>query len=320
MSSLQDDYNDYNDDPMGLYLSRGWSVGGDNGQLLFLIFNALLLGLGKGGVPGLATVATALTVATSPTDIPNGLTYAVSLQVPILTMIDISAAWLHSKDLVWPPIAILVPFTVLGMILGQIADTYYLSDAGARILVGLLLLLILAFQVAQSYLMKKNDKKSSSSNNNGDSSSSSSTSTILPLTTSSSTTTATTKMYSGRFLRWGGFVGIVGGAATMLTNAMGPILNVYLLSIVKLNPSSYIGTRAMFFCIANLWKLPMRFISGTIEFRMLPLAFVLGLCSVLGVLCAKPILVRIPPKHFVTLELSVVALSGIRLCYMGLFP
>ena len=50
-----------NNDPMGEYVELGWSI---DGQLPLLIAIAAILGLGKGGVPGLATVATAATVAT----------------------------------------------------------------------------------------------------------------------------------------------------------------------------------------------------------------------------------------------------------------
>lgn len=42
-------------------------------QLPTLIGISLLLGLGKGGVPGLATVATAATVLTAPPDVVGGL-------------------------------------------------------------------------------------------------------------------------------------------------------------------------------------------------------------------------------------------------------
>ena len=42
-------------------------------QLPTLITISFLLGLGKGGVPGLATVATAATVLTAPTDVVGGL-------------------------------------------------------------------------------------------------------------------------------------------------------------------------------------------------------------------------------------------------------
>ena len=39
-----------------------------------------------------------------------------------------------------------------------------------------------------------------------------------------------------------GLVGVVGGFATILTNSMGPILNVYLLAL-QLGPSEFVGTR-----------------------------------------------------------------------------
>ena len=106
----------------------------------------------------------------------------------------------------------------------------------------------------------------------------------------------------------------------MLTNAMGPILNVYLLSVVQLSPTAYIGTRAMFFCFLNMGKIPMRFMAGTLGWSMLPLAGTLGIVSVIGVVGAKPIMLSMKEENFVKLELAVVAFSGLRLCYMGLFP
>lgn len=100
---------------------------------------------------------------------------------------------------------------------------------------------------------------------------------------------------------------------------MGPILNVYLLSVVQLSPTAYIGTRAAFFCFINCGKLPMRFSNGTLGWEMIPLAAFLGLVSVVGVHCAKPIMLSMKEDQFVKLELAVVAFSGIRLCWMGLY-
>ncbi|KAL3804154.1 hypothetical protein HJC23_013673 [Cyclotella cryptica] len=117
---------------------------------------------------------------------------------------------------------------------------------------------------------------------------------------------------------WASAVGIIGGCATMLTNSMGPILNVYLLSVAELSPQSYVGTRAMFFCFLNLGKLPMRVIGGTLGAVMLPLVAGLGLVSVFGVLLAKPIMLGMNEKTFVRLELGVVAFAGLRLCYLGI--
>lgn len=342
------------------YVTQAWSL---DGQLPLLIGIAALLGLGKGGVPGFATVATAATVATSPTQIPGGLGLAVALQVPILTMIDISASWIHYKDLDFETIKLLLPTSFCGMALGTWLDKH-LTDSSARLLVGILLLLILTIQLTKNYIMALFDPKQAQQNNNkqltekeskedlellqaegganakndnnllqdaksplrrrGHHDASSSEPTTVKTTSNSSPATKNTnnnnngKIDRNTKLIWACVVGIVGGAATMLTNAMGPILNVFLLSVVQLSPTAYIGTRAMFFCFLNCGKLPLRFLNGTLGLPMLPLAGFLGVVSVIGVMGAKPIMLSMSEANFVRLELSVVAFSGLRLCWMGL--
>ena len=56
------------------------------------------------------------------TTVEGGLGYAVALQVPILTMIDISAAWLHYRKLDWRTVKILLPLSFVGMYIGQTVD------------------------------------------------------------------------------------------------------------------------------------------------------------------------------------------------------
>ena len=85
----------------------------------------------------------------------------------------------------------------------------------------------------------------------------------------------------------------------MLTNSMGPILNVYLLSVAELSPQSYVGTRAMFFCFLNMGKVPMRIVGGTLGMSMMPLIMGLGVVSVLGVALAKPIMLGMNEGTFV---------------------
>jgi len=334
-------------DSMSAFVADGWSL---EGRLPLLIGIAALLGLGKGGVPGFATVATAMTVATSPTNIPGGLGLAVALQVPILCMIDISAAWLHFKDLDFESIKLLLPMSFLGMALGTWLDKR-LTDASARFLVGLLLLMILAVQLGKDMIMGTKNTSSSSKDvkevetsvesdlEGGQTPSFSATNSPLRRRNCSSDSpvgatdpkvhgtseksekehSKTTTLDRKTKYIWAITVGIVGGAATMLTNAMGPILNVYLLSVVQLSPTAYIGTRAMFFCFLNIGKVPMRFYNRTLGWSMIPLAGFLGMVSVVGVMGAKPIMLSMSQENFVRLELAVIAFSGLRLCWMGMY-
>lgn len=297
---------------MDAYVNQASDI---NGQLILLILIAATMGLGKGGVPGFATIATALTVSTAPISITGGLGYAVALQVPILTMIDVSAAWLHKDKLDWPTVWLLLPLSFAGMAIGQILDRY-MTDSAARILVGSILLSILFMRIWKdcvAAVLGKDHRFIRNSNKLDHKNSSES----LPYSASPPPSQSFNNMSLVTF-GWASVVGLIGGAATMLTNSMGPILNVYLLSVRQLSPAAYIGTRAMFFCFINLGKLPMRFMSGTLGWPMIPLAAGLGLVSVLGVFCAKPIMMSMSERTFVRLELSVVAFAGVRLMWTGL--
>ena len=281
-----------------------------NGQLPLLIFLAAVMGLGKGGVPGFATIATALCVATAPLHIPSGLGYAVALQGPILTMIDVSAAWIHKEKIHWPSVWLLLPTSLLGMLVGQILAGF-MTDAVARILVGFILLSILLLKVWKDVaklvcpqLLRKRKRRTSKL-------------VEVDLEKASVREEKSNGDDSSKEAYWGYIVGFFGGAATMLTNSMGPILNVYLLSIQRLSPSEYIGTRAMFFCFLNLGKTPMRFYAGVLGWPMIPLAVCLGFISILGVVCAKPIMLSMSEQTFVRLELMVIFIAGIKLFVQG---
>jgi len=301
------------------YVAQASGIG-VSGQLILLIFISFIMGLGKGGVPGFATIATALVVSTAPVDIQGGLGYAVALMVPILTMIDIYAAWLHKDSLDWSTVFFLLPTSFMGMVLGQFLDRY-LTDSSARILVGSILLGLL-------FLRLRIDINVSGTSNHPQSKPDPHPQLILPITsstTSSTTTIEETKTptsyitYTVADVGWACVVGIIGGAATMLTNSMGPILNVYLLSIRKLSPSSFVGTRAVFFCFLNLIKLPLRFATGTLGWPMIPLAGGLGCVALIGVYFGKPIMLSLSEKVFVRLELFIIVFAGLRLLWMGFY-
>mmetsp|Transcript_54479 Transcript_54479/g.81109 ORF Transcript_54479/g.81109 Transcript_54479/m.81109 type:complete len:333 (+) Transcript_54479:138-1136(+) len=317
------------------------------GQLPTLIGISLILGLGKGGVPGLATVATATTVLTAPSDVPGGLGYAVALMVPILTIIDVYAAYLHRAALDWNTVWVLLPTSFVGMVLGQVLDKH-MTDKGARLLVGIILLGILTLRTWKDVLiylfpnwairnqlsgdskeLKVEIRKEGSmdsaeaeelldNRNQYEEDDTEQVESGMSVSKNATTKIKKHQLSPARQLLWSCIVGIIGGMATMLTNSMGPILNVYLLSVAKLSPQSYIGTRAMFFCFLNLGKLPIRVMGGTLGLSMMPLVVGLGVVAVMGVFLAKPIMLGMAEKTFVKLEMGVVLFAGLRLCYMGM--
>lgn len=107
-------------------------------------------------------------------------------------------------------------------------------------------------------------------------------------------------------------IGLTGGFATMIGNAAGPIMSLYLLSI-QLPKNAYIGTGAWYFMIVNLVKVPLHiFIWNTITFQtfsfnitMLP-AIALG--SILGVKIVKKIREK-PYRIFIIVVTTITALN-----------
>jgi len=114
-----------------------------------------------------------------------------------------------------------------------------------------------------------------------------------------------------------GVVGIVGGFATILTNSMGPMLNVFLLT-QKLEPTSFVGTRATFFSTVNLLKVGQRVYAGTLTWSMMVIGVKMGVLGVIGVLLAKMMLKRMSKSLFTMLQYIALTYSSFKLLYSAL--
>jgi uncharacterized membrane protein YfcA len=85
--------------------------------------------------------------------------------------------------------------------------------------------------------------------------------------------------------------GVLGGFSTMIGNAAGPIMSVFLLS-VRLPKASFVGTAAWFFMIVNYLKIPLQhFVWRNITaegllFDITMIPFILA-GAVLGILVVK---------------------------------
>jgi uncharacterized protein len=103
-------------------------------------------------------------------------------------------------------------------------------------------------------------------------------------------------------------VGILAGVFTMLANAAGPVMAIYLLSM-NMPKEEFVGTSAWFYFIVNLFKLPFSLALGfvtwsTLKVDLMLLPLVLA-GSFLGVLVMK----RLPQKAF-NLIAQILAIAG----------
>ncbi len=108
-------------------------------------------------------------------------------------------------------------------------------------------------------------------------------------------------------------VGLAGGFATMIGNAAGPIMAVYLLSM-HLPKNHYIGTAAWFFLIINILKLPLHILiwhTITVESLMVNVAMTPAIVggTFMGIILVK----KFPERAFRIFILVTTALSSLLL-------
>jgi hypothetical protein len=99
---------------------------------------------------------------------------------------------------------------------------------------------------------------------------------------------------------WGfaGLLGLSGGFATMIGNAAGPLLSLYLLSM-RLPKNIYIGTAAWFFFIVNISKVPLHIIFWkTITWESLSFNLLMVVPIIAGAVGGFYIVKLIPEKAY----------------------
>ena len=108
---------------------------------------------------------------------------------------------------------------------------------------------------------------------------------------------------------YGPLFGLLGGFTTMIGNAAGPVMAIYLLS-VKMPKYSFVGTNAWFFLVINYLKIPVQVLAwdnittSSLLLDACTVPFVL-LGGLLGILLVK----RLPEKGFRYFTTAVTCVS-----------
>lgn len=107
-------------------------------------------------------------------------------------------------------------------------------------------------------------------------------------------------------------LGLTAGVTTMLANAAGPIVALYLLAIA-LPKFEFVGTSAWFFFIINAIKVPLSTELGLIDFDTLRFNLLLAPVIVCGLLGGRWLVHRVPQKLFDSLLLIFASMAAVRL-------
>ncbi|POX37200.1 hypothetical protein C3486_29705, partial [Streptomyces sp. Ru73] len=106
--------------------------------------------------------------------------------------------------------------------------------------------------------------------------------------------------------------GVLGGFTTMVANAGGPVMSLYLLS-TGFKKLGFLGTSAWFFLIVNTGKLPFSAGLGLIDGRSLLLDAALVLFVLPGAYLGKRCVDRINQQLFERLVIGATVLGGLQL-------
>lgn len=107
-------------------------------------------------------------------------------------------------------------------------------------------------------------------------------------------------------------MGVLAGFATLVANAAGPLMAIYLVAM-RLPKMEYVGTTAIFFALINLFKLPFMIDLGLVSLPSFKFDLMLLPAVMAGLVGGRWILMRINQRLFEELALALSALTGLAL-------
>jgi uncharacterized membrane protein YfcA len=189
--------------------------------------------------------------------------------LPMLIMADIFAIVYWRRHVEWKQLIRLLPWALLGIFSGFLGMSY-ISNMELRIFIGILVLVL----ISVSCLMNK----------------------VFP-----------NDSVPEHWL-FAALLGTLAGSTSMMANAAGPVMVIYLLAM-RLPKESFIGTSAWFFWLINLLKLPFSQRLDLINLQSLQTNLVLLPCIVVGGIVGIILVKRISQNVF-NRAVQVLAVGG----------
>lgn len=107
-------------------------------------------------------------------------------------------------------------------------------------------------------------------------------------------------------------VGIVAGFTTLIANAAGPLMAIYLLAM-RLPKLEFVGTASIFFLVLNVFKVPFMAGLGLINAGSLGANLWLMPAVLGGVIVGRKIVARLNQRWFENLSLALAVVAGVKL-------
>lgn len=241
-------------------------------QWMLLVMGAVMVGMAKTGLSGLGTLFIAIFANVLPTKEATGLV------LPLLIFGDLVAVAVYRRHAVWSQLWGLFPWAGVGVVAGYLAMDR-IDNHQARVLVGGIVLALLVLHVLRRWRERR-------------------------------AAVAVTEPRVPRPVV--ASVGVLAGFTTLIANAAGPLMAVYLLAL-RLPKLEFIGTSAVYFLLLNLFKVPFMVDLGLITGSSLWVNLLLAPAVFTGALIGRWLVQRINQRWFEILTLGFTAVAGLRL-------
>ncbi|MEU0103285.1 sulfite exporter TauE/SafE family protein [Streptomyces sp. NPDC006267] len=260
-------------------------------QLAALAAASTLVGFSKTAVSGANTISLAVFAAVLPARESTGAL------LPILIAGDLLAVHVYRRHAHWPTLLRLFPAVAVGVVAGTLFMVWA-DDAAVRISIGAILLFMTGVTLWRRRTAENGigtESRSGTESGSG-------------AETGSGSEAASPA--SGRTAARG--YGVLGGFTTMVANAGGPVMSLYLLS-AGFRKLGFLGTSAWFFLIVNVSKVPFSVGLGLIDARSLLLDACLLLFVLPGAYLGRACVDRVNQKVFDRIVIGATVVGGLQL-------
>lgn len=252
-------------------------------QWVLAIGGALLVGVSKTGIAGLGMLFVVIFTQIMPAKQATGIV------LPLLIFGDIVAVASYRRHTQWRYLWRLFPWTAAGVVTGYVA-LGRIDDRQARLLIGSIVLVLVTLHLGRRWWMTRGT---------GDGG---------PVTGDGGQGTAEHPWW------FAPLIGVLAGFTTLVANAAGPLMVVYLLAM-RLPKMEFVGTGAVFFLLLNLFKVPFMANLGLINASSFKLNLLLAPAVFAGALIGRKLLTRINQRWFENLALGLSAVAGVKLLF-----
>ncbi|MSU53838.1 MAG: sulfite exporter TauE/SafE family protein, partial [Opitutaceae bacterium] len=228
-------------------------------QWVLAVVAALLVGVAKTGIAGIGMLFVVIFAQILPAKQATGLV------LPLLCFGDLVAVAAYRQHAAWRHVWRLFPWTALGVVVGYFVLSR-IGDQDMRQLIGGIVVTLVAVHLFRRWRARGKP-------------------------------TAPGEAEAAHPIWFAPVIGILAGFTTLVANAAGPLMAVYLLAM-RLPKLEYVGTAAVFFLLLNLFKVPFMVSLGLITQPSFALNLWLAPAVLAGALAGRKILPLINQKMF----------------------